>query len=64
MVWDNWLVWKARSDGAMVIDVMWVVHALHQDHTYAHMGSLQKLRIGPEATENRRLSGGGRERLY
>ena len=62
--WDNWLVWKARSDGAAVVDATPVVRAIHQDHTYAHMGGLGKVRTGVEALENRRLTGGGRERLY
>jgi hypothetical protein len=62
--WDNWLVWKARADGALVVDATWVVRAIHQDHTYAHVGSLSKVRVSPEADENRRLTGGGRDRLY
>ncbi len=62
-VWDNWLVWKARAEGAMVVDATSVVRAVHQDHTYAHVGSLSKVRVGPEAEENRRLAG-GRGHLY
>jgi hypothetical protein len=62
--WDNWLVWKARSEGALVADVTWVVKAIHQDHSYSHVGSLPKLRRSPEADENRRLAGDGRARLY
>lgn len=62
--WDNWLVWRARTSGAVVVDATSVVAAIHQDHGYRHVGSLPKVRVGPEATENRRLTGGGRERLY
>ena len=62
-VWDNWLVWKARSEGAMVVDATSVVKAIHQDHAYGHIGSLAKVRDGPEAAENRRLAG-GRGHLY
>jgi hypothetical protein len=63
-VFDNWLVWRARSAGATVVDATTSVRALHQDHSYAHVGTLFGIRVGPEAVENRRLSGGGRERLF
>ena len=62
-VWDNWLVWKARSEGATVVDATSVVKPIHQDHDYEHVGSLAKVRDGPEAGENRRLAG-GRAHLY
>ena len=61
---DNWLVWKARDEGAAVVDATWTVKALHEDHTYAHIGGLAQRNASPEAAENRRLAGGGRERLY
>ena len=64
MVFDNWLIWKAREMRATVVDATWVVRPLHQVHAYGHAGSLAELRAGPEAAENRRLAGGGRERLY
>lgn len=64
LVFDNWLIWKARAAGAAVVDASWVVRPVHQDHTYAHAGDLSQLRAGPEAEENRRLGGGGRGRLY
>jgi hypothetical protein len=63
-VFDNWLVWRARSAGATVVDATTSVRALHQDHSYAHVGTLGGIRVSPEAVENRRLSGGGRERLF
>jgi hypothetical protein len=63
-VFDNWLVWRARDQGATVVDVTSAVRALHQDHSYGHGGTLGKVRSSPEALENRRLLGGGRERLY
>jgi hypothetical protein len=63
-VFDNWLVWRARNLSATVVDATSTVHALHQDHSYAHVGSLGKARVSPEGLENRRLLGGGRERLY
>lgn len=63
-VFDNWLIWKARATGATVVDASSVVRPVHQDHGYAHQGSLEQLRAGPEAAENRRVAGGGRERMY
>ena len=62
--WDNWLVWKARDEDALVVDATSVVRAIHQDHDYGHVGSLAKVRVSPEADENRRLAGGGRAHLY
>jgi hypothetical protein len=34
--WDNWLLWKARSLGAPVLDATAVVTAVHQNHDYSH----------------------------
>jgi hypothetical protein len=34
--WDNWLLWKARSLGAPVLDATSVVTAVHQNHDYSH----------------------------
>ena len=34
--WDNWLLWKARSLGAPVLDATAVVTAIHQNHDYSH----------------------------
>ena len=34
--WDHWLVWKARMDGAAVVDVSSIVTAIHQNHDYAY----------------------------
>jgi hypothetical protein len=34
--WDNWLLWKARSLGAPVIDATSAVTAIHQNHDYSH----------------------------
>jgi hypothetical protein len=61
---DNWLIWEARRRGAAVVDATWTVEAVHQDHSYAHVGSLAERGAGPEAEENRRLAGAGRRRLY
>ena len=61
---DNWLVWRARAAGATVIDATWALPALHQDHAYTHVGSIRERNAGSEAEANRRLIGGGRERLF
>jgi hypothetical protein len=34
--WDYWLVWKARSSGAAVIDASPAVIAVHQNHGYGY----------------------------
>jgi hypothetical protein len=34
--WDNWLLWKARSLEAAVIDASPIVLAVHQNHDYSH----------------------------
>jgi hypothetical protein len=57
--WDHWLVWKARSLGAPVVDATREVVAIHQNHDYSYhpegfLGTLG----GEEAMENYRLAGG------
>ena len=34
--WDNWLLWKARSLGASVVDATRAVLVIHQNHDYSH----------------------------
>ena len=34
--WDQWLVWKARSDGAALVDATDRVMAIHQNHDYGY----------------------------
>ena len=36
--WDNWLLWKARSLRAAVVDATREVLIVHQNHDYAHTG--------------------------
>jgi hypothetical protein len=47
----------------LVVDATAAVRALHQDHDYAHGGSLGRIRTSPEAARNRELAG-GKSRLY
>jgi hypothetical protein len=34
--WDQWLVWKARTAGAAVVDASEAVMAIHQNHDYGY----------------------------
>ena len=34
--WDQWLVWKARQEGAVVVDASEAVMAVHQNHDYGY----------------------------
>ena len=58
---DNWLLWKARSSGAALVDASETVTAIHQNHDYSHhpQGHSGVWR-GPEAKRNRDLMGGRR----
>jgi hypothetical protein len=63
-VFDNWLVWKARDEGADVIDATKAVVSVHQSHDYTHVaGGLQEVYYGVEARHNEWLAG-GREHVY
>lgn len=56
--WDNWLVYRARSRGAAVVDATEVVMAVHQNHDYVHIpGGEAGARNGPEARRNVLLAG-------
>ena len=56
---DNWLLWRARSNGVPVVDASEVVLAVHQRHDYAHHPAGQKgVWEGAEAQENQALMGG------
>ena len=36
VVWDHWLVWKARKSGVPVVDASEAVTAIHQNHDYGY----------------------------
>jgi hypothetical protein len=56
---DNWLLWRARSLGASLIDASQVVLAIHQNHDYAHHPRGRAgVYEGPEAKRNRELMDG------
>jgi hypothetical protein len=57
--WDHWLVWKAREEGAVVVDASEVVTAIHQNHDYGyHPAGAQGVWTDEQAKENYRLAGG------
>ncbi|MCL5287184.1 MAG: hypothetical protein M1453_04220 [Acidobacteria bacterium] len=59
--WDNWLVWKARSEGAAVVDATDEVMAIHQNHDYGyHPQGKQGVWQDEEAQRNYELAGGVR----
>ncbi len=56
---DNWLIWKARSIKAAVVDATYVVTPVHQNHDYSHVrGGLDWVYNGEEAKRNLDLAGG------
>lgn len=55
--WDNWMIHRARTLGAIVIDASSQVLAIHQNHHYAHAGGLKNAWHGVEAKRNRSLAG-------
>jgi hypothetical protein len=58
-VWDNWLIWHARSMGASIVDASEAVMAVHQNHDYGHHPQGYKgVWEGEEAAANRVLAGG------
>jgi hypothetical protein len=57
MCYDNWLVWRAGVRGAPVVDMTGYVPLVHQNHGYAHAGSMQMIWRGPEAERARQLLG-------
>jgi hypothetical protein len=56
---DNWLLWRARSQRVPVVDASGAVLAVHQRHDYSHHPAGQKgVWEGAEAQENQALMGG------
>jgi hypothetical protein len=63
-VWDNWLIYRARSRGIPVVDATRGITAVHQNHGYSHhpQGE-QEVFYGIEAKKNLELAGGGFSRF-
>jgi hypothetical protein len=62
--WDNWMLYRARSLGAPLIDATPVVIAVHQNHDYSHhpLGA-DGVWGGDEAFNNEALGGGAVHRF-
>jgi hypothetical protein len=59
--WDHWLVWKAREQGADVVDASSQVMAIHQNHNYGyHPAGAQGVWNDEQAQRNFALAGGRR----
>jgi len=57
--WDNWLLWKARSLQAAVVDATREVLIIHQNHDYAHTGygrRKEEVMVSEESILNARLT--------
>lgn len=57
--WDNWLLWKARSLHAKVVDATKAVLIVHQNHDYSHTTygpSKEELMSSEECIRNARLT--------
>lgn len=59
--WDAWLIWKAVSAGAPLVDCTACVVPVHQNHSYGyHPAGKQGTHEDPLAMRNRELAGGGK----
>jgi len=59
--WDNWLVWRARASGHVVIDATSAVTAIHQNHDYSyHPQGATGVWGDEQARRNFELAGGAR----
>ncbi len=57
--WDQWLIWKARSVNAAVVNASPVVRAIHQNHDYSyHPAGAQGVWSDAQAMRNREVAGG------
>lgn len=55
---DNWLVWRALEQGAMVVDASPGVVVIHQRHAYDHLaGGRREAYTGTESKYNEKLAG-------
>jgi len=56
--WDNWMIYKARSESWPVIDCTPSVMIVHQNHDYSHLPGGKSHYGHPDTNENIRLAGG------
>jgi hypothetical protein len=63
LVFDNWLIWRAKSKGVPVVDLTPQNPVIHQAHDYSHIKNLDKgnldkgLLVNSEIERNRKLLG-------
>jgi hypothetical protein len=55
--YDNWLIWNAAEEGAVVVDASAFVRVVHQNHDYGHTGGLVRAWEGAEAKRAESLLG-------
>lgn len=61
---DGWLIYRAHTSGAKVIDATFTVMAIHQNHDYSHYPDGQRgILKSPEAKQNLKLAGGWRHQF-
>lgn len=59
--WDNWLIWRAQSLGAMVVDASRVTVAIHQNHDYGyHPGGANGVVEDPQTKRNLEIGENGK----
>jgi len=55
--WDNWFIYKARSEKWMVIDATPDVQIIHQNHDYRHLAGGKIHYNAPETKKNMKMAG-------
>jgi hypothetical protein len=61
--WDHWMIWKALTEKAAVVDASEVVCAVHQNHDYGHVPEGWKSVAGDEDARRNFALAGGRAHL-
>jgi len=56
--WDNWMIYKARKEGCVVIDCTPSIMIVHQNHDYSHLPEGKSHYEHPDTNKNIRLAGG------
>ncbi len=56
--WDNWMIYKARTEKYSVIDCTPAIMIVHQNHDYAHLPNAKPHYDHPESAVNTQLAGG------
>ncbi len=56
--WDNWMIYKARSEGWPVIDATASMTIIHENHDYRHLPGARPHYDHPDTRVNMQLAGG------